>query len=99
MKQLLWHFPTHVVDHVDLREVAGRFRTPLGIKFQPHFREGPVFQAGDDVSDGACADGLEHHLHWGRAIVPIHVQLILGGIEARHVAAPGPMDFGLHAMP
>ena len=98
VEQFLWDLTTHMVDHVDLREVPWRFWAALGIKFQPHFGEGPIFQAGDDVGNGACADGLEHHLHWRRAVVPIHVQLILGGIEARHVAAPGPVDFGLHVM-
>jgi hypothetical protein len=97
MKQLLWHPPAHVVHHVDLGEVPWRFWPTLGLEFQPHFGECPVFQAGDDVGDGACSDGLEHDLHRGRAVVPVHVQLILGGVEARHLAAPGPMDFGLHA--
>ena len=98
MKQLLRHLSTHVVHHVNLREMSRRLRAALGIKFQPHFGEGPIFQTRDDVRDGACTDGLEHDLHRGRAVVPVHVQLILGGIEARHLAAPGPMDFGLHAV-
>ena len=98
MKQPLRHIPTYVVHHVDLREMSRRLRPALGIKFQPHFGEGPIFQTRDDVSDGACTDGLEHDLHRGRAVVPIHVQPIFGAIEARHFAAPGPMDFGLHAV-
>ena len=98
MKQPLRHLPTYVVHHVDLREMSRRLRPALGIKFQPRFGEGPIFQTRDDVSYGACTDGLEHDLHRGRAVVPIHVQPIFGAIEARHFAAPGPMDFGLHAV-
>ena len=63
MKQLLWHLPAHVVHHVYLREMSRRLWPALGLQFQPHFGKGPVFQARDDVRDGACPDGLEHDLH------------------------------------
>ena len=98
VQEFLGDIAFDVIDHVKPREMTGRLSTTLCIELKPHLGERSVFEARHDVSNGACPDGLEHHLHGRGPIVPIEFKPILRLVETRHLASTGPVHLALHAV-